>query len=332
MLTNKFNLGFFPTPLHELQNMSKSFPAYSIFIKRDDLTGLACGGNKTRKLEFLIKQALDGGYNTIITSGAQQSNHCRQTAAACAMAGLKCHLLLGGDEPQTYTGNLLLSSILGAQIHFTGNNRKGEDTLVLKKELEKKNNRCFVIPYGGSNIIGALGFIIAVKELKKQLKDSDLTIDYIFFPSSSGGMQAGLTLGIEYYNLNYKLIPINVDKDQTNGRPLEKIVLEIINEGFNYLKMDKQFGLTNIPLNKDYDKDGYGNLNENEKNTILELAQQEGIILDPVYSGRAFNGMIDILKSRKIPEKSNVLFWHTGGGPAIFDYSKPFTKENGNYL
>lgn len=164
MLDNKVALGFFPTPLQKLHNLSRNFEGYEIYIKRDDQTGLASGGNKTRKLEYLLKEALDSGANTIITSGAQQSNHCRQTAAACAQLGLECHLLLGGKRPETFEGNLLLSSLLGAEIHFCGTNRKGEQESALKKELETQGKTCYLIPYGGSNLTGALGFVHAMKE------------------------------------------------------------------------------------------------------------------------------------------------------------------------
>lgn len=272
-------------------------------------------------MEYLIKQALDANCDTIITAGAQQSNHCRQTAAACSIAGLKCHLLLGGEKPEIYEGNLLLSSILGAEIHFTGENRKGEDKEILKKKLENKGNKCFVIPYGGSNFTGAMGFVNAVKELKEQLIEQKLKIDYIFFASSSGGMQAGLTLGKEIYQLNSELIPISIDKDETNGLSLEEVVLNIIKEGFQKLNVDKKIQLTDIQLNRDYDKDGYGIVTNNEINAINELAKNEGVLLDPVYTGRAFYGMLDFLKEKKIPTNSNVLFWHTGGLPTIFKYA-----------
>ena len=166
ILEHKYNLGFFPTPLHPLKQLSKEYSGYHLYIKRDDHTGLASGGNKTRKLEYLFQEAIDNGCNTVITAGAQQSNHCRQTAAACAVAGLKCHLLLGGTNPEVYDGNLLLSYLLGAIIHFAGENRKGEDIEALRSELELKGNKCSVIPYGGSNLTGALGYVNAVKELK----------------------------------------------------------------------------------------------------------------------------------------------------------------------
>lgn len=326
MIDNKLSLGFFPTPLKELKHLSKEFTDYNIYIKRDDNTGLASGGNKTRKLEYLIQKAIDNGCDTIITAGAQQSNHCRQTAAACAIVGLKCHLLLGGNEPKVYDGNLLLSSMLGATIHFTGKNRKGEDKDILKKKLDNEGNKCFIIPYGGSNFTGALGFVDATRELKEQLLEQQLKIDYIFFASSSGGMQAGLTLGKEIYGLNYKLIPISIDKDETNGLSLEEVVFNIVNEGIVKLEINKKINLSDIKLNRDYNNDGYGVVTHKEVNTIKKLAKIEGILLDPVYTGRAFYGMIDILKKKEIPPNSNVLFWNTGGLPAIFKYANELNE------
>jgi L-cysteate sulfo-lyase len=136
MIANKYKLGFFPTPLHKLTKLSEQFQDFNIFIKRDDQTGLASGGNKTRKLEYLIKQALDNNCDTVFTAGAQQSNHCRQTAAACSVAGLECHLIVRGKEPQIYQGNLLLSHLLGANIHFTGNSKKEIDFKSFTKKLE----------------------------------------------------------------------------------------------------------------------------------------------------------------------------------------------------
>jgi D-cysteine desulfhydrase len=321
ILDHKFNLGFFPTPLHRLKNLSKKYAPYHIFIKRDDQTGLASGGNKTRKLEYLIQKALDNGCDTVITAGAQQSNHCRQTAAACAIANLKCHLLLGGTAPKKYNGNLLLSDLLGSQIHFTGENRKGEDIDSLKKELELKGKKPFIIPYGGSNITGALGFVNAVKELKEQLVAQNVKIDYLFFASSSGGTQAGLTLGNDLYNLNMKLIPIGIDKNETHGLGLEEMVLQLVNEGKLLLNLKKEYTLKDLKIDNDYNEAGYGIITKNEKVAIKELAHNEGILLDPVYSGRAFYAMMDYLKKNKISSNTNILFWHTGGFPANFYYA-----------
>ena len=322
MLSKKYPLGFFPTPLEKMENLSKKYPDYSLFIKRDDNSGLASGGNKVRKLQFFIYEALDKGCDTIITAGAQQSNHCRQTIAACAKAGLECHLLLGGNKPGNYTGNLLLSHLLGANIHFTGENRKGEDLLSLKKTLEAQNKKVYVVPYGGSNLLGAYGFVDAVKELKVQLFDMNLKMDYIFFASSSGGTQAGLQLGVDLYGLDLKLMPISIDKLGYGDTTLDEAVLELLLKGQKTLGIDKKYTIEDATLIRGYDSQGYGVVISNERNAIKELAHSEGVLLDPVYSGRAFYGMLDHLKSNKIKKNSNILFWHTGGLPANFYYSK----------
>lgn len=320
-LQNKFNLGFFPTPLHQLKNLSKKFPDYQIYIKRDDQTGLASGGNKTRKLEYLIQKALDDNCDTVITAGAQQSNHCRQTVAACAIAGLECHLLLGGDEPKEYNGNLLLSHLLGAKIHFTGEHRKGEDIENLKTKLELENKKVSIVPYGGSNLLGALGYVNAIKELKSQLSDQNLKIDYIFFASSSGATQAGMIIGMDIFDVEAELIPINIDKAGDRGF-LEMVVFGLIEQSKQYFELKKKYRKKHIPLESAYDEPGYGILTKNEIEAIKTLAQEEGILLDPVYTGRAFYGMLDYLKKSKLKQGSNVLFWHTGGLPANFLYGK----------
>lgn len=322
MLDQKVDLGFFPTPLHKLNNLSKLYPDYSIYIKRDDQTGLASGGNKTRKLEYLLHQAVASGADTIITSGAQQSNHCRQTAAACAQLGLECHLLLGGTEPEVYQGNLLLSSLLGAEIHFCGGNRKGEEESTLGETLKAQGNQVYVIPYGGSNLTGALGFVNAMKELKKQLMEESLALDYIVFASSSGGMQAGITMGNLVYEVNATLIPISIDKEGSHGQAIEEIVLSIVTEGFKKMRIEAHVPPENILLNRNYDKDGYGVVTEKEQKAIATLAKHEGILLDPVYTGRAFYGMLHMLEQKEIPKGSRVLFWHTGGLPALFSKLK----------
>jgi D-cysteine desulfhydrase len=326
ILPEKYSLGFFPTPLERLENLSKKHQNYNLFIKRDDNTGLASGGNKTRKLQYFIYDVLEKGCDTVITAGAQQSNHCRQTAAACAKAGLDCHLLLGGNQPKNYDGNLLLSHLLGANIHFTGDNRKGEDLELLKHKLNKEGKKVYDIPYGGSNLLGAFGFVDAVRELKKQLTDINLKIDYIFFASSSGGTQAGLKLGVDLYKLDIELIPVSIDKIGLGNKTLDEAVLELLHQGQKELGIQKQYSINDAKLNRDYDKPGYGVISQNEKMAIKQLAQKEGILLDPVYSGRAFYGMLDHLKNSKLKKNTNVLFWHTGGLPANFYYSEELLK------
>ncbi|WP_405290999.1 1-aminocyclopropane-1-carboxylate deaminase/D-cysteine desulfhydrase [Algibacter sp. Ld11] len=322
MLANKYPLGFFPTPLEKMINLSKKYQDYQLYIKRDDNSGLASGGNKVRKLQYFIYDALSKGFDAIITAGAQQSNHCRQTAASCAKVGLECHLLLGGEKPKRYNGNLLLSQLLGAKINFSGDNRKGEDIKLLKQKLELKGKKVYAVPYGGSNLLGAYGFVDAVKELKGQLLEKNLKMDYIFFASSSGGTQAGLRLGIDLFEVDTKLMPISIDKMGYEDKTLAEAVLELLKEGQKSLRIKKTYSIDDARLIHGYDSEGYGVVTSNEKSSIKELAENEGILLDPVYSGRAFYGMLDHIKSQKIEKGANILFWHTGGLPANFYYSK----------
>jgi len=321
-MNSKFPLGFYPTPLEKLKNLSKMFSNYTIYMKRDDQTGLATGGNKTRKLEYLIQDALNKNCDTIITAGAQQSNHCRQTAAACVKANLDCHLLLGGFEPETYNGNLFLSKKLNANIHFTGDNRKGEDFEILYNKLSKQGLKPYIIPYGGSNFFGSLGYVDAVKELKKQLKVQNIKIDAIFFASSSGGTQAGIHLGKLIYNLKAKLYPISVDKNDFIDESIYKKLTSIVEEGIEKFNLNTTPSHKDYQLIEDYNNAGYGVVTKQEVEAIDLLAKTEGILLDPVYTGRAFYGMIDMLQHHKIKENSTILFWHTGGTPALFNHIK----------
>ncbi len=313
-------MGFFPTPLHRLDNFSGKFPDYNIFIKRDDQTGLASGGNKTRKLEYLIRHAIDNDYEAVFTVGAQQSNHCRQTAAACAVAGLECHLVLRGKEPASYQGNLLLSQLLGAKLHFTGNEARDIDLQSYAAKFSG-GKKAMIIPYGGSNATGAMGFVMAVKELQAQLAQSRLKMDYIFFASSSGGTQAGLILGKALFQLDAELVGIKIDKSQKPHDSFQRDILDIVRKGAEKLNIPREFSLADVKLNEAYNDADYGVLTDNERTAINLLAQSEGILLDPVYTGRAFYGMTDCLTKGKISRGANILFWHTGGLPALFDYA-----------
>jgi D-cysteine desulfhydrase family pyridoxal phosphate-dependent enzyme len=321
ILTDKYPLGFFPTPIEKLERLSERFAPTQFWIKRDDQSGLATGGNKVRKLEFLIREALNQQCDTIITAGAQQSNHCRQTAAACAKAGLQCHLLLGGNRPDAYNGNLLLSHMLGAIIHFTGDKRKGEDIDQLYQRLEAENRQPYVIPYGGSNKIGAIGFASAILELQKQLEELDVQPDYIFFASSSGGTHAGMMLGQLLTGLKAEIVGINIDKNETYEVPLEEEIARLVQEGKKLLEIRPNINSGPIRLLRKYDAPGYGVVTEQEREAIHLLAHLEGILLDPVYTARAFYGMIDQVRTKQIDPSSQILFWHTGGIPANFQYA-----------
>jgi D-cysteine desulfhydrase family pyridoxal phosphate-dependent enzyme len=319
-MMNKYPLGFFPTPVHALKNLSDVFRDYKLYIKRDDQTGLASGGNKTRKLEYIIREALNQGCDTVITAGAQQSNHCRQTAAACNVAGLECHLLVRGSRPPEYTGNLLLSMLLGAHVHYTGDDIMPEDVESLSAQLREAGRRPYYTPIGGSTLTGAMGFVEAAGELNEQLREMNLYIDQVYFASCSGGTQAGLVLGKALYGLQAELVPVSIEKPEMGETGLEAAILEIVSQGREALGIRDTFSLQDLALLGGYDEAGYGVLTYNEKRAIQLLARSEGILLDPVYSARAFHAMTDQMNKGLIKPGSSILFWHTGGLPANFHY------------
>jgi len=321
MINNYIKLGFFPTPLHKLASLSNLFSDYNIYIKRDDQTGLALGGNKARKLEYLVKDTIDKGCDSLITYGAAQSNHCRQTAAAAAQAGLECHLLLRGKPTTEFNGNLLLDKILGANLYWT-NQSENELTLeLLEERIKKIGKKPYVIPIGGSNEIGSIGYIRAILELKQQLFDETLDIDYIVFASCSGGTHAGMLVGKYLYNLQSEIYGISIAKDEIDHPSLSSHIIDIANKAASLLNLDKTFTQNDVILDGNYNNAGYGIVTQSEVDAINMMAQKEGIILDPVYTGRAFAGLLDCLKKRKFKIGSNILFWHTGGTPANFHYA-----------
>ena len=317
-VVNRKCLGFFPTPIVELKSLEKCFGGPKIFIKRDYMTGLAFGGNKTRKLEYFLGDAIEKNYDTIITGGAEQSNHCRQTAAAAAMCGLECHLVLGGTEPEITSGNLLLDKLLGAHIHWAGEFRKGEKIPTVVEELNSKGKKTYIIPYGGSNEIGALGFVEAVKEISDQLKSMNQKISQIYFASSSAGTHAGLLVGKYLYKQEFELIGIQIDKEENETLSLDQKIIDIANRTAKLLGIDINFKFPDVILKNEYLGGGYGIVGDLERRAISLAAKYEGILVDPVYTGRALGGMIDLIERNIISKKENVLFWHTGGSPAIF--------------
>lgn len=313
------SLGFFPTPLVELSRLSHFLGGPKIFMKRDDLTGLALGGNKTRKLEYILADALKQGCDTIITAGAAQSNHCRQTAAAAAKLNLECHLLLGGEAPPKAQGNLLLDQLFACHIHWTGSNRKGEDIARIFAELQAVGKRPYVVPYGGSNELGAMSFIEAAAELEQQQKCGEFS--HVIFASSSGGTHAGLILGKHIYNKTFKLIGINIDKESNTALPFDQQITQLVNSTAKLIGLDYSFSKDELVLNSDYVGGGYGVIGAQENEAIALTAKYEGIILDPVYTGRAMAGLIHLIRSDQLTKSDQVLFWHTGGAPSLFAYA-----------
>ncbi len=323
----RYSLGFFPTPLVKLPRLTERLGGPRIFMKRDDLTGLGLGGNKVRKLEFLVGEALAQGCDTLITGGAAQSNHCRQTAAAAAACGLACHLALGGQAPSLPEGNLLLDQLFGAVIHWTGELRKGEKIPEIAESLRPAGRRPYVVPYGGSNTTGAAGFVEAVRELTQQLAQLGESVTHIVFASSSGGTQAGLTVGKSLFGLDGELIGIGIDKGASGDVPFAEHVIQLANATAERLGVHDRFSTSELILREDYLGDGYGVVGELERRAIRTVAQTEGILLDPVYTGRAMGGLIDMIERGELSPEHSVLFWHTGGTPALFPYAQDLIKR-----
>lgn len=314
-------LGFLPTPVQALPRFSSLFKGPEILMKRDDLTGLAFGGNKTRKLEYLVQDALRSGCDVLVTAGAAQSNHCRQTAAAAAACGLACHLALGGGEPDERNGNLLISTLCGAEVHWCGEDRKGEGAGRIIKTLMSAGRRPYSIPYGGSNAIGALGFVAAAHELHAQLTATEQRCTHVVIASSSGGTHAGLLVGMRELGVPMQIVGIGIDKDNTvkSGFPARIAGLACATAARNGAEMT--FSADEVWIDDRFLGQGYGVVGEAERKAIRTLAETEGILLDPVYTARAMAALVAMLEEGMFTADDRILFWHTGGTPALFPYA-----------
>ena len=308
-------LAHVPTPIEALPRLSEALNGPVLMIKRDDQTGLAFGGNKTRKLELLAAEASLHSTRTLITRGAAQSNHCRQTAAAAAKCGFGCTLVLAGDCPEKFTGNLLLDHILGADLIWTG---ERDPEAVLQETfaaLGEAGAAPFLIPYGGSNPTGALAYTLAMKEWLAQ----ETPADRIVFATSSGGTQAGLILGAKIYGFNGRITGISVDKPASILGPE---VVRLANDIAAKIKFSGSIKPEDVEIIDKYLGEGYGVIGEPETEAIKLFAQTEGILLDPVYTGRAAAGLIDCIRKGIFPSTEKILFWHTGGTPGLFAYAE----------
>ena len=311
----RISLTSLPTPLEPLENLSRTLGGPRLFIKRDDLTGLAGGGNKTRKLEFLVAEARIKKADTLITIGAVQSNHCRQTAAAAAKAGMRCILVLRGHAPAEPAGNLLLNHLLGAELRWSGDHTREEvmDEVVERERAAGRNP--YPIPLGGSNPVGASAYAAAMEELAAQGFDR---FDRILFASSSGGTHAGLTVGAALTGFRGQVLGISVDEELSS---LQQMVAGIATGVCGLIGLPKTFQPGDICANADYLGEGYAIMGPPEREAIELFARREGILVDPVYTGRAAAGMIDLIRRGVIGKDETVLFWHTGGIPALWAYS-----------
>jgi len=308
-----------PTPIEPLPRLAGTLGGPRLLVKRDDQTGLAFGGNKTRKLEFLVAEAQARGADMLITAGAIQSNHCRQTAAAAARFGFACKLVLFGEPPRQSSANLLLDHLFGAEIIYTDRARRDEMLQQVFAEAERQGRKPYLVPYGGSSPTGALGYAFAMEELVKQIRDfrnlGVENLDWIVFPSSSGGTQAGLVLGARTFGFKGKVLGVSVDEPQ---RVLQEGVAALAAEASERIGARLDFSPDEVLVNADYLGAGYGVMGEAEGEAITLFARCEGLLLDPVYTGRAAAGMIDLIRKGFFKKDESVLFWHTGGAPALF--------------
>jgi D-cysteine desulfhydrase len=308
----RLHFAHLPTPLEELPRLSKKLGGPRIFIKRDDQTGLAFGGNKTRKLEFLVAEAQAEGAKVLISAGAMQSNHCRQTAAAAAKFGMDCILVLNGQHPEQPSANLFLDFLFDADVVWV-EDRKDRDA-VLKHTYETAlagGTKPYLVPYGGSSPTGALGYAFAMEEFIKQ----DLRAQWMVFATSSGGTHAGLVLGQRLFGYPGKVLGISIDESESW---LKNHVSSLATQASEKLGMPMDFTPDDVLANDQYCQSGYGVFGEAEQEAICLFAEYEGLLLDPVYTGRAAAGMIDLIRKGFFKKDETIVFWHTGGQPALF--------------
>jgi L-cysteate sulfo-lyase len=324
----RIRLGHLPTPLEPMENLSKHLGGPKLWIKRDDCTGLSTGGNKTRKLEYLMADALAQGADTVITQGATQSNHARQTAAAAAKLGLACHVLLEDrtgytDPAYTRSANVLMDKLHGAAVsRRPGGADMQAEMEALAEDLRKSGKRPYVIPGGGSNPVGALGYVGAALELVAQAAAMDLWIDHVVHATGSAGTQAGLVAGLVALNSGIPVLGIGV---RAAREQQEANVLALAQRTAGHLGLPAGVvRAEHVKANCDYVGQGYGIPTQGMVEAVKLLAEKEGILLDPVYSGKGMAGLIDLIGRGHFKPEENVVFIHTGGAVGLFGYPDAF--------
>ncbi|WP_042347387.1 D-cysteine desulfhydrase [Bacillus massiliigorillae] len=319
----------FYTPLEKLETLSTVLGGPNIFMKRDDLLGLTAGGNKTRKLEYLVADAQKKGADVLVTCGAVQSNHCRLTLAAAVKEKMKCVLVLeegenkASDEP---TGNYFLYQLLGAtEMKFVP---EGSDLMAemqkVEKELIANGHTPYLIPVGGSNPIGATGYAACAQELLAQAYDQQIGMDYVVCTSGSGGMHAGLVAGFLGLNSDVPVIGMNISR---NKEEQEEKVYNLLVEMRNHLHINQNVSHEHVQCIDDYVGPGYAVPTNEMIEAVKLVASTEGILLDPVYTGKAMAGLIDLIRKGKFNKDDNVVFVHSGGSPALYAYTSIFNEK-----
>lgn len=327
------NLAMFPrrrytpnvTPIEKLEHLSKYLGGPSIYIKRDDLLGLTGGGNKTRKLEFLVADALAQGADTLITVGAVQSNHCRLTLAAAVKEGLRCQLVLEERVPNSYkahaSGNNFLFQLLGVEKVkvVPGGSNLAAEMQALADELSQEGRKAYIIPGGGSNKLGSLGYVSCVEEIMAQSFDLGLAFDHIVCSSGSGGTHTGLVTGLIGSNAHIPLTGISVRAEKIAQ---EEKLYALAKEVAELLDIRRGIPREAITVLDDYVGEGYSLPTQGMVEAVQLFARLEGILLDPVYTGKTAAGLIDLIRQGRFKPSDKVLFIHTGGSPALYAYQE----------
>lgn len=311
----KLALGQFPTPMYRLNNISREL-CHSLYIKRDDMSGVSTGGNKVRKLEYLLADALEKGADLVMTTGGAQSNHAMLTAACCNMVGLDSMLVLKKRGVQGRLGNLLINDLLGTQVRFVDTDSYDDvykEMDRIAEELRQQGRKPYLVPVGGSVPLGTLGYVECAKEIFSEALEQNAKIDRIVCTAGSGGTMAGLVLGAMLYGDGCKVTGIAVCDD-----PFEEIVAELVTETAKLMGRP-EITLTAKQVNvRRYYGAGYAQPSQEGLEAIRLMAQKEGLILDPVYTGKTFAGLVDLCRKGEIGETETVLFLHSGGTASLF--------------
>lgn len=318
-IPSSISLANLPTKIEKLERLSKELGDIQIYIKRDDQTGSEIAGNKVRKLEFTVKEAIDRGCDTLITCGGIQSNHARATAAVAARLGLKSLLVLRSDEVPSIEGNYFLDKLLGAKIKLITSKEydtaRNEIMETLKKQLEEEGHKPYIIPEGASNGIGTFGYFKAMEEIKKQEEEMNLHFDGIVVAVGSGGTYGGLFLANKVYDFGKRIIGINIGG---NADYFKDRISTILEESFHYIGESIDFQREELEIIDGYVGRGYALSDKKELDFIYKLSRMEGVILDPVYTGKAMYGLTEEIKKGNIKGIKNLLFIHTGGVFGLF--------------
>jgi len=324
----RVSLAHLPTPLEHLSRLSEHLGGPDIYVKRDDCTGLATGGNKTRKLEFSMGEAVEQGADTIITVGAIQSNHVRQTAAAACKLGMACEVLLEhriGNPSETYTtsGNVFLDRIFGANLReYPGGTDFDVEMEAVAEEVRANGGAPYIIPGGASNTVGALGYVGCGIELLEQFAEQGLTIDHLVTATGSAGTHAGLAVGLRGSGSDLPILGIGVNAPQDVQ---EERVYDLAVETAELVGAPGCVTREDIIADCNYIGPGYGEPTESMNEAVLMLARFEGLLFDPVYSGKALAGMIDYVRQGRFTKGQKIVFLHTGGSAGLFAYADVLT-------